>query len=324
MNTTTTKIAGETMQITDEFKDWFEREWSSYQDKAISGGKIVSMAWALKGYRAATLTDEQRNLIKAAAECIAESVTFEQDGFDTPPMPATQWDYNADQLAYALRAMLASKAAVPEGWKLVPVEPTDEMMLQESTCKHHAPFDMSCSARSNRMRIYRAMLAASPTAPAQSCGEDSIYSFERCGIKPTPQPIPQFADAPSFDPLSRMASGPELQERLRAAQSSGEDAAEQADEAVTVRESGVSLLTDDHKGMRVNYSGLFKQATASLARGAREPALAEMLRQLKDHITELGTRWYAGDTAVVDEILQLYCVEKDARATLAARAKDSK
>jgi hypothetical protein len=98
----------------------------------------------------------------------------------------------------------------------------------------------------------------------------------------------------------------------------------QADEAVTVRESGVSLLTDDHKGMRVDYSGLFKQATASLARGAREPALAEMLRQLKDHITELGTRWYAGDTAVVDEILQLYCVEKDARDTLAARTKDSK
>jgi hypothetical protein len=52
MNTTTTKIAGEAMQITDEFKDWFEREWSSYQDKAISGGKIMSMTWALKGYRA--------------------------------------------------------------------------------------------------------------------------------------------------------------------------------------------------------------------------------------------------------------------------------
>jgi len=50
--TTTTKIAGEAMQITDEFKDWFEREWSSYQDKAISGGKIMSMTWALKGYRA--------------------------------------------------------------------------------------------------------------------------------------------------------------------------------------------------------------------------------------------------------------------------------
>ncbi|CAH2910816.1 MAG: Phage protein [uncultured Paraburkholderia sp.] len=58
----------------------------------------------------------------------------------------------------------AAKATVLEGWKLVPVEPTEEMMLHESTCKHHAAFDMSCVARENRMRIYRAMLAAAPTA----------------------------------------------------------------------------------------------------------------------------------------------------------------
>lgn len=82
--------------------------------------------------------------------------------------------------------------------------------------------------------------------------------------------------------------------------------------------SGIALLADDHKGMRVDYSGLFKQARVALARAAKEPALAEMLRQLQDHITELGTRWYAGDTAVVDELLQLYCVEKGARDALLA------
>ena len=116
MNTTTTKIAGEAMQITDE--QWYDL-----------AQRHANADWNSDGYLAA---------IKAVCA-----------------------DY----------ALLASKAAVPTGWKLVPVEPTDEMMLQESTCKHHAPFDMSCSARSNRMRIYRAMLAASPTAPAQSCGD---------------------------------------------------------------------------------------------------------------------------------------------------------
>jgi hypothetical protein len=82
--------------------------------------------------------------------------------------------------------------------------------------------------------------------------------------------------------------------------------------------AGIPLLTKDHAGMRVDYSGMLKQARAALARGIKEPALAEMLRQLQDHITELGTRWYAGDASVVDELLQLYCVEKAARDALAA------
>lgn len=80
----------------------------------------------------------------------------------------------------------------------------------------------------------------------------------------------------------------------------------------------IPLLAADHKGMRVDYSGVFKHATTALARGGKEPGLAEMLRQMKEHITELGQRWYAGDTAVVDELLQLYCVEKGARDALVA------
>lgn len=82
--------------------------------------------------------------------------------------------------------------------------------------------------------------------------------------------------------------------------------------------SGQKLLAEDHKGMRVDYSGMFKQARGALVRGMKEPALAEMLRQLQEHITELGTRWYAGDTAVVDELLQLYCVNKATRDALRA------
>lgn len=78
----------------------------------------------------------------------------------------------------------------------------------------------------------------------------------------------------------------------------------------------IPFLAADHKGMRVDYCGLLGQTREGLF---KEPALAEMIRQLQDHIAELGRRWYAGDTAVVDELLQLYCVEQDARAAVAAR-----
>lgn len=76
------------------------------------------------------------------------------------------------------------------------------------------------------------------------------------------------------------------------------------------------LLAKKHTGMRVDYSGLLGQCQRALAHG--HSANAEMLRQLQGHLKELGQRWYAGDTAVVDEILQLYCIEKDAREALAA------
>lgn len=75
-----------------------------------------------------------------------------------------------------------------------------------------------------------------------------------------------------------------------------------------------SLLATDHQGMRVDYSGLLGQCRRALSQ--REPANAEMLRQLQGHLQELGQRWYAGDTAVVDEILQLYCIEREARQAL--------
>jgi hypothetical protein len=74
-----------------------------------------------------------------------------------------------------------------------------------------------------------------------------------------------------------------------------------------------------HTGMRVDYQGLLRQARSGLS---REPALGEMLRQLTDHITEMGQRFYAGDSAAVDEFLQLYCVDRDGRLAAAGVAPD--
>ncbi|MBB3806368.1 hypothetical protein FHR51_002520 [Xanthomonas arboricola] len=78
------------------------------------------------------------------------------------------------------------------------------------------------------------------------------------------------------------------------------------------------LLASDHSGMRVDYSGLIRQTRGALTRGGRDPALAEMQRQLAGHLEQLGKRWYAGDTSVVDELLQLYCIDPIARAGLKA------
>lgn len=76
------------------------------------------------------------------------------------------------------------------------------------------------------------------------------------------------------------------------------------------------LLAPAHTGMRVDYRGLLSQARDGLR---AEPGLAEMLRQLQDHLQELGERWYDGDMAVVDELLQLYGIESKAREALAEK-----
>ncbi|MDR5815843.1 hypothetical protein QCE62_19840 [Caballeronia sp. LZ033] len=102
--------------------------------------------------------------------------------------------------------------------------------------------------------------------------------------------------------------------------SQGKKAAASEDPGAPLR---MPLLAEDHKGMRVDYSGMFKWAASALARGSSEPALAEMLRQLKEHISELGKRWYGGDTAVVDELLQLYCVERGAREVLVNATRET-
>lgn len=76
-----------------------------------------------------------------------------------------------------------------------------------------------------------------------------------------------------------------------------------------------AVLAPDHTGARVNYQGLLQQSQNGLR---REPGLAEMLRQLMEHLTEMGQRFYAGDVTAVDEFLQLYCIERETRAALAS------
>lgn len=69
----------------------------------------------------------------------------------------------------------------------------------------------------------------------------------------------------------------------------------------------------NHTGMKVAYSNLLGHASTV----SRDPAASKALLQLKDHLQELGRRYYAGDVKVVDEFLQLYCVAPNERADAA-------
>jgi hypothetical protein len=65
-----------------------------------------------------------------------------------------------NQIDRALELLSASKPAVIEGWRLVPVEPTNAMTYVGQKHRYEPVWSIGA--------IYRAMLAASPAAPAQS------------------------------------------------------------------------------------------------------------------------------------------------------------
>ena len=76
------------------------------------------------------------------------------------------------------------------------------------------------------------------------------------------------------------------------------------------------VLAAKHIGMKVNHSGMLAQASKATRRH-REDFHAFMLDELCRNLQELGSRYYAGDVKAVDEFLQLYCVEQQARAAIA-------
>lgn len=51
---------------------------------------------------------------------------------------------------------------IPDGYVLVPVEPTEAMMLHKSGCQHHAWDDQDCVMRQTRRLIWSHMIAAAP------------------------------------------------------------------------------------------------------------------------------------------------------------------
>lgn len=85
------------------------------------------------------------------------------------------WDMQVAWIVWQRRAMLkagpVTAATVPDGWKLVPVEPTDDMCEAGFKATDKYPFERFDNYREMHrcwaLPRYKAMLAAAPAAPEQ-------------------------------------------------------------------------------------------------------------------------------------------------------------
>lgn len=64
----------------------------------------------------------------------------------------------------------------------------------------------------------------------------------------------------------------------------------------------------DRKGMKISAVGLLKRCACHLE--GVDGAYDFSLEQLLEHLQELGNKFYAGDISVVDDFLQLYCLDE--------------
>ncbi|MDG9854148.1 hypothetical protein N7403_09825 [Pseudomonas nitroreducens] len=83
-------------------------------------------------------------------------------GFDPSYVTGAQEQLKEIETLIHGAAPVAQAWQVPDGWKLVPIEPTKEMMLNGSSCQHHDHDDMSCIQRKMRHGIWSKMIAAAP------------------------------------------------------------------------------------------------------------------------------------------------------------------
>ena len=68
----------------------------------------------------------------------------------------------------------------------------------------------------------------------------------------------------------------------------------------------VSHLADQHKGMKISARGILGRIRDGKYFAELNIGCGEMLR----HLEEMAERFYAGDIRVVDEFLQMYCLDE--------------
>ncbi|MDQ5603315.1 hypothetical protein RCE97_26005, partial [Klebsiella pneumoniae] len=80
--------------------------------------------------------------------------------------PVFKIDLNSDFIkhvkAVSEKVRAGNSPAIPDGYVMVPKEPTEAMMLHNSGCQHHAWDDPDCAMRQTRRLIWSHMLAAAP------------------------------------------------------------------------------------------------------------------------------------------------------------------
>ncbi|WKG19003.1 hypothetical protein QY482_27995 [Klebsiella pneumoniae] len=95
---------------------------------------------------------------------------YEQVKRENPPVETGAWKDAVDWvLKEACRAAIlqtksltGNSPVIPDGYVMVPKEPTEAMMLHNSGCQHHAWDDPDCAMRQTRRLIWSHMLAAAP------------------------------------------------------------------------------------------------------------------------------------------------------------------
>lgn len=94
------------------------------------------------------MTEIPDDIMKASNECVAQF----------------RWNNDNRWHLFVARAIQAERERpVPEGWKLVPIEPTPAM---DSAGYDTVPSDMTIKTGVDHLDIWRAMLAASPAPPS--------------------------------------------------------------------------------------------------------------------------------------------------------------
>ncbi|CCS30235.1 hypothetical protein [Salmonella enterica] len=123
----------------------------------------VKMEWLRRELNVKPLFTAPPAPVAVPDEC-PRSIIDDAEEFDSAEeMARTIWT----ACRAAMQAEPVTAATVPDGWKLVPVEPTEAMMLHKSGCQHHAWDDADCAMRQTRRLVWAHMLAASPAAPEQ-------------------------------------------------------------------------------------------------------------------------------------------------------------
>lgn len=101
-------------------------------------------------------------LLQQIAKCIDSTIELKQVDFDQPPEPATEWDFNAAQLVWELRALLDGPGVEPVAW-LMHNKYGDEISITESNLRNVQPAWVQ-----ELWKDAKPLYLAAPSAPVQA------------------------------------------------------------------------------------------------------------------------------------------------------------
>lgn len=121
--------------------------------------------------------DRYENIRKVLAECRDIAMEWTLRGRIPECGKFGEIAQDLDAVCAELAFLASSPVSVPGGWKLVPIEPTPEMLAANGTCKLAAGQQM---LNDDARKTWRAMLSAAPSftekiaARQQPAGDDTM------------------------------------------------------------------------------------------------------------------------------------------------------